>query len=51
MSTIAKNWDEESKSLRRGGFAEILEDLAEEEKLNLEDIKDKEERLKTKLRL
>jgi predicted nucleic-acid-binding protein len=39
MSTIAKNLDEESTSMRRGGFAEILEDLAEEEKLNIEEIR------------
>ena len=40
MSTIAKNLDAESKSMRRGGFAEILEDLVEEEKLNIEKIRE-----------
>jgi len=50
MSTIAKNLDEESKSMRRGGFAEILEDLAEEEKLNIEEIREEALRIYFNLR-
>jgi predicted HTH domain antitoxin len=55
MSTIAKNTDERGSSMSRGGFAEILEDLAEEEKLNIEEIREEALRiyfnLKPELRL
>ena len=50
MSQIAKNLHEGGKGVRRGELAEILEDLAEEEKVNLEEVTDEALRIYFNLR-
>lgn len=50
MSAIAKNLDEGGSSMRRGELAEILEDLAEEEKVNIEEAREEALRIYFNLR-
>jgi predicted HTH domain antitoxin len=50
MSEIAENLDEGGRSMRRGELTEILENLAEEKKVNIEEAREEALRIYFNLR-